>query len=141
MIQNYPLIPLPDNGSALVYPLAIHHLCLVTKEALSAMSDELRGRIWFLHQPSPVTLREILTTIRRKVGSSCLFVPVPSIIILGVLLIVERFPFLRLGLSSTNIQGLRASTSEEFRSDFKKFGLSPQTLDELVEQGVRRNGL
>ena len=139
MIKKCPLIPLPDNGRALVYPLGIHDLCQACLNIAKGESVKLKGKIWFLHQPSPVRLREILTSIRRTTESMCIFLPIPSIALLTILKVVEQFPWLKLGLSSTNIQGLRASASEEFKSDFTIFKLTPQRLDKLIDEADKPN--
>lgn len=80
--------------------------------------------------------RELVEAIRRGLGRRCLFVPVPSRAALGLLLVAERLPGVRLPISSSNVRGLRESGRGRLHSDLETFGVSPRSVDELVAQAL-----
>ncbi|MBE0460730.1 MAG: NAD(P)-dependent oxidoreductase [Candidatus Aminicenantes bacterium] len=135
MVKKYPLIPLLDNGKALVYITGIEFLCDVVKDII--MNEELikKGRIWNLFQPNSVTLKAILDGIKKECKTFCVLFPFPSSMALKLLRIFGRFPF-RLGISSNNIIGLRQNDRLNFDSDFERFGYPESQLGELIKKAI-----
>jgi nucleoside-diphosphate-sugar epimerase len=131
-LRRSPLVPLLDGGSSNVYIIGIDSLCRVIRDSVVPAGKDLRGRVWHLHQREAYTLRDVMHGIRRHFGYSCRFVPVPSLPALWSVSILERVPFLKLPVSSTNIRGLRQNRSLSLPSDFDHFGYSEQSLDELI---------
>lgn len=136
LIRRLPVVPLLDNGRTPVFPVGIQDLGTVIRDMLGGAPDPLRGRIWGLYQPSPVTMRELVGAIRRRLGARRLFVPVPSAVALGLLLAAERLPAVRLPISASNVRGLRESGRGQLHSDLANFGVSHRSIDELVAQAV-----
>jgi len=128
-----PVVPLLDGGAPRVHVLGIRFLCEVLRDTIDDNGQDRRGRVWNLQQPSPFTLREMLTTIRAVYDLRCRFVPVPSLPVLWALKGLELLP-LSLPVSTTNVRGLRQSRSDEFPSDFAEFGGEPSSLESLVRE-------
>jgi len=137
-VQKYPVIPLLDNGTAPVYPMGIDYLSQVIRDTVVDNGEGRKGRTWHLQQPESVLLREVLTTIRDVLMKRCIFVPIPSILVLKVVDLVENLHIKGLQISGSNIRGLRASYQAEFPSDFELFGYKPPTLNEMVVQAIRK---
>jgi len=133
-IQKLPVVPLLDRGKTRVYVTGIEFLCSVIKDCILKRGEGLKGRTWAIHQPNAYSLKEIMISIRRQFGYLCWFVPVPSSLVLGFLLAVEKVPFFALPLGSTNLKGLKQSGQENPRSDFDVFGYPEEDLDVLVKR-------
>ncbi|OEU61809.1 MAG: hypothetical protein BBJ57_06695 [Desulfobacterales bacterium PC51MH44] len=133
-IRKLPVVPLLDNGTTEVYVLGIEFLCYVIRDCILNKGEGLRGQVWQIQQLKAYTLREVMVTIRQQFGYICWFIPIPSFPVLWALLTVERLPFLKLHISSTNLKGLRQSSGKEFHSDFDKFGYPEESLDNLVRK-------
>jgi nucleoside-diphosphate-sugar epimerase len=125
------IVPMLDNGNALVYVLGIDFLCTVVAEMISNNDSDRRGQTWSIQQPEACTLRELMESIRRQYGYHCVFLPMPSLPILWALTLAERLP-LNLPVQTTHIKGLRQSRHQTFSSHFDSFGHSAQSLDALV---------
>jgi len=131
-IQTLPVVPLLDNGTSKVYVTGINFLCKIIRYCILSRGEGLRGRAWRIQQSNPFTLREVMVNIRKQVHSHCIFIPLPSILVLEVLSFIEHLPFFKMSFRSTNIRGLRQSGSEHFESDFDLFGEPEKSLDELI---------
>lgn len=138
-IRAFPVIPLLDNGTSKVYVLGTAFLCSLIRDSIFKDGDGLGHKIWHVQQPQPVTLRDVMEGIRKHYGYKCIFFPVPSLPVLWGITILESLPFLKLPIGSTNLKGLRQSRNESFPSDFRRFGYSEQSLDELIGE-VTRSG-
>ena len=103
-IQKLPVVPLLDKGTTKVYVTGIEFLCYV------------------------------MMSVRRQFRYLCWFIPVPSSLVLRFLLVVEKLPFFKLNIGSTNLKGLRQSGQEDPRSDFDMFGYPEEDLDALVKK-------
>ncbi|MCH7548293.1 MAG: NAD-dependent epimerase/dehydratase family protein [Candidatus Krumholzibacteriota bacterium] len=128
-----PLVPLLDGGTSRVFIQGIDFLCDVIQECVTANGEGLRARVWNLQQPSPVTLRVLMDSIRRQYGYRCRFLPVPSLPVLWVLTLAEKLR-VRLPVNTTNVRGLREGRTEVFGSDYALFGHREYTLEELIEK-------
>ena len=133
-IQKLPVVPLIDNGTSKVYVLGIESLCHMIKDCIHNKGEGLCGQVWQIQQPKAYALREVMVSIRQQFGYLCWFIPIPSFLALWALLIVERLPFFKLHISSTNLKGLRQSGEEEIHSDFDKFGYPEESLDDLIKK-------
>ncbi len=136
-LERFPLVPLLDNGRTRVYVLGIGFLSQVIRNCIENNQEELRGRVWKIQQPTAYTLRELMSAVRKQFGHSCWFIPVPSLPLLWAVSAIERFPFVKLPVSSTNLKGLRRNDQLESHSDFERFGYPEQSLDELLEDVFR----
>jgi nucleoside-diphosphate-sugar epimerase len=133
-IQKYPVVPLLDKGQTKIYITGIDYLCQVIRDCILNDGRDRKGAIWRIHQPTAYTLKDVMTAIRRQFGYQCLFVPVPSFLVLWPILFLEKLPLFSLNIRSTSIKGLRQSGQAEFESDFDKFGYPEQSLDELIRR-------
>ncbi len=127
-----PVVPLLDGGRSRVYVLGIDFVADATQRVVSGELPSAVGRLLHLQQPEPYRLVDVLRAARAAYGYRCVLVPVPSLPVLWALTMVERFSFLNLPVTSTNVRGLRQSGMESFPSDFKELGGQEETLAELV---------
>jgi len=136
LVKKMPFVPLLDGGRAPVYVAGIQEVC---RGLLHAVGEEswILGKTWNLFQSEPFYLREILEEIKKQHKARCLFFPVPSKLALGLVGILERIPLVKIGITSNNIVGLRQNVSQEWKSDYDRFGLSDISLEGLVAQTLR----
>ena len=133
-IQRLPVVPLLNKGKTKVYITGIDFLCSVIRDCIIKRGKGLKGRAWAIHQHKACDLKEVMISIRQQFHYSCWFFPVPSSLVLGVLLALETVPFLNLPLRSTNLKGLKQGGQEDPRSDFDMFGYPEEDLDTLVKK-------
>jgi nucleoside-diphosphate-sugar epimerase len=135
-VRRLPVLPLLDDGQARVHVVNPGFLVDFLGDCVQGDGAGRTGRTWFIHEPTLYTLRRLLETVRRRCGSRCAFLPVPSSLILGPLVLVERIPFLRLPLTSSNVRGLRAS-QPQLPTDLPALGGREETLEALVGEATR----
>jgi nucleoside-diphosphate-sugar epimerase len=137
-----PVVPLLDGGHSRVYILGIDFVADATRRLVGGELPSAVGRLLYLQQPEPYRLVEVLRVARAAYGYRCVLVPVPSLPVLWALTLAERFSFLNLPITSTNVRGLRQSGGESFPSDFKELGGREESLAALVERAaaVKRTG-
>jgi nucleoside-diphosphate-sugar epimerase len=131
-VRNARVVPLLDEGKAPTYILGIDTLCKVIGDCIRQNGSGLRGRVWYIQQPRAYPLREVMSSIKRQYGCHSWLIPVPALPVLWLVQILERLPFLKLPVTSTNIKGLIQSRKTEFPSDFGQFGYPEEDLDQLV---------
>jgi NADH dehydrogenase len=135
MVRGVPVLPLLDGGRAPVYVTGIQDVCkalLIASEPGSWVS----GKVWNLFQPKPFYLREILGEIKKQLGVKCLFIPIPSGLALGVVRFLERIPWVKLGISSNNIIGLKQDVPKKWESDYIRFGFQEMPLEKLIDTAL-----
>jgi len=133
-VKKYPVLPLLDNGKAAVHYTDLQFLCFVVKAVLE---DPQAGRVplvFNLHQPTPTTLYEALKAIKCTFQTFCLFLPVPSWIVLAAVSLLEKMPLLKLNVNSNNIRGLRQNVQLSHQSDCSRFDYPCLSFKELVER-------
>jgi uncharacterized protein YbjT (DUF2867 family) len=135
LVKKMPVVPLLDGGRAPVYVAGIQEVC---QSLLLAVEQEswISGKTWNLFQSEPFYLREILEEIKKQHEARCLFFPVPSKLALGLVGLLERIPLVKLGITSNNIVGLRQNVSQEWKSDYDRFGLNVISLEGLIAQAL-----
>ena len=126
------IVPLLDGGNTPTYVLGIDYLCSIIRDCILDRGEKMRGKAWYIIQPKPYSLRDIMLTIKRQFGSKCWFISAPSFPALLGLLILERLPLLKLPVNSTHVKGLIQSKHKEFPSDFGYFSYPEEELDRLV---------
>jgi len=139
LVRRSPILPLPDGGKTAVHLIGIQFLCDVMKEALIHPSGWPGGKTWNLFLPDPVTFKDLLAAIRKSLGTKCFFVPVPSLLLRGVLGILEYLPCVKLGISRNNLIGLKQNEQLAWSSDLKLFDRPLPSLEELVDEAIRRD--
>lgn len=133
--RRFPIVPMLDGGAQHLYVLGIDYLCAVLRDCVVRDGAGLRGRGWNLHMPRAYTLREVMAAICRSYGYRRLLLPIPAAPILRGLRLVERlFPFIKLPVTSDNVEGLIQQGRQEISTDFARFGYPEQSLDRLVIQ-------
>jgi len=126
------IVPLLDSGNTPTYVLGIDNLCSIIRDCILDRGEIMRGKSWYIIQPKPYSLRDIMLTIKRQFGSKCRFIAAPSFLALIGLLILERLPLLKLPVNSNHVKGLIQSKHKEFPSDFSYFRYPEEELDQLV---------
>ena len=139
LVRRSPILPLPDGGKTAVHLIGIQFLCDVTKDALIHPSGWPGGKTWNLFQPDPVALNASGKTLSKSLGTKCLFVPVPSLLLKGVLGILEYLPCVKPRISRNSLIGLKQNEKLPWSSDFKLFDRPLSTLEELVNDAIERD--
>lgn len=134
-VKKSPVLPLLDGGRSRVFVSGIGDVC---QSLILAVQQEswTSGKAWNLFQSEPFYLREILEEIKKHYRVKCLFFPVPSKLVLGMVRILERIPWVKLGISSNNIIGLKQNVSLEWESDYGKFGFTDKSLEHLIAKAL-----
>ena len=132
-----PVTPLLDGGSQLLYLVGIDALCAVLAGVIETNGAGLRGRAWNLVQPEPVTLRTLVQAIQRDAGRPSRLVSAPSRLVLLPLRVAESLPWLRLPVTSTNVQGLIRQGQRRVEADWAHFGRPVASLEDLVRSATR----
>jgi NADH dehydrogenase len=131
LVKKLPVLPLLDGGRSRVFLAGIGDVC----EAISlAVEPEewIPGKAWNIFQSEPFFLRDVLKEIKKQLKTSCLFFPVPSSLAMAPVRMLEKIPFVKLGISSNNIIGLKQNVSLEWESDYARFGLADASLEDLI---------
>jgi len=131
-VRRYPVVPLLNGGRQLVYVLGIGLVCDVLRDCIAADGEGLRARAWNIQQPQPYPLRQVIEAICRGYGFRRLLLPIPAQPVLAAVRLVERLPFPKLPISSSNVQGLIQQGEQQIPSDFPQFGYPEHNLDELI---------
>jgi nucleoside-diphosphate-sugar epimerase len=133
LVKKSPVLPIIDGGRPRVYVSGIQDVCKALLLAVEPGSW-VSGKAWNLFQSEPFYLREILEEIKKYYRIKRLFFPVPSKLALGMVRILENIPWMKLGISSNNIIGLKQNVSLEWESDYGKFGYPEMSLEQLIAQ-------
>lgn len=130
-VKKFPVLPILDGGRSRVFVSGIEDVC---RALLLAVEQEswTSGQAWNLFQSEPYCLRKILEEIKKRYQVKCLFFPVPSKLVLGMVRILEKIPWMKLGISSNNIIGLKQNVSPKWESDYGKFGFADISLEQLI---------
>ena len=135
LVKKYPLLPILDGGRSRVFVSGIRDVCeslILTVEP----EDWIPGRAWNIFQSETVCLREILDEIKKQLQTLCLFFPFPSNLAFALVRILEKIPFVKLGISSNNIIGMRQDISRGWDSDYVRFGLTDDSLEHLIAHSL-----
>ncbi len=130
------LLPLPDAGRIWVYLTDIGLICHVLGNFIKKNSYLKRGVVYNFFPPSPVTLKSLMLEIRKQQRSFCLFLPVPSGLLLFALGVIEALPLSKSNFSRNNILGMLQNSRRDVHSDFLKFGFSESSVEELVRRAL-----
>ncbi|MCJ7679675.1 MAG: NAD-dependent epimerase/dehydratase family protein [Candidatus Aminicenantes bacterium] len=118
MVRTYRVLPIPDGGRAGVYLTEVDRLSDFVRDVLLGRRELSAGRVWNLFQPEQVTLAALLRKIKKETNSRCLFIPVPSRLLLAAATVAEKCPFLKLQVNRNNLIGLRRNDRLDLKSDF-----------------------
>lgn len=135
LMKKFPILPILDGGRSPVFVSGIEDVCkalLLSVEPGSWIS----GKAWNLFQSEPFYLRKILEEIKKHYQVTCLFFPVPSKLAFRMVRILESIPWMKLGISSNNIIGLKQNVSLEWESDYEKFGFTDLSLEHLIARAL-----
>lgn len=130
------LLPLPDAGRIWVYLTDIGLVCQILKNFVKNDSYLERGTVYNFFPPSPVTLKSLLLEIRKQQRTSCLFLPVPSGLLLFAMGALEALPFSKSSFSRKNILGMLQNSRLDVHSDFPRFGFSESSVEDLVGRAL-----
>lgn len=139
LVRKNILLPLPNGGRSQVLLTGIGPLCSAIDEIIMKRIELQEGRVWNFFQPEPWALKDILAEIRRQAGTACLFLPIPSSILLKTAALLEKFPFLKIGISPNNIIGLGQNSELGFVSDYEHFGLPVISLASLIREALQND--
>jgi len=135
-VKKNLLLPLPDAGRIWVYVTDIGHVCQVLENFVKNENYLERGTVYNFFQPSPVALKSLLLEIRKQQRSFCLFLPVPSGLLLFALGVFEALPFSKSNFSRNNILGMLQNSRLDVHSDFSQFGFFESSLEDMVGRAL-----
>ncbi|HZX11583.1 MAG TPA: hypothetical protein VFG01_11620, partial [Acidobacteriota bacterium] len=92
-----------------------------------------KGKVVNFFQPGAVTMKVVLDELKKQFNTSCLFIPVPSFVLLFFTCMVEHIPFFPMKVSSNNIIGLRENKEKRHKSDWLSLGYPEKNLKELIK--------
>jgi uncharacterized protein YbjT (DUF2867 family) len=135
LVRKYPVLPILNGGASPIFVSGIEE---VSKALTIEVGQEewAAGKTWNLFQSEPYYLREVLEEIKKQAHTSCAFISVPAGLALAIVRGVEKIPFVKLGISSNNIIGMRQNAPLKMASDYSRFGLANVSLELLVAGGL-----
>ncbi len=134
LVKKNPVIPLIDRGRTSIYVSDADTIgSIVTDSVLGQKSIE-RGHIWFLQQETPLLFIDVLREIRRQYKRHCIFIPVPYTALSILLNVVEKLKFLKIGIDTNNLKGMRQVSHKSFKSDLSSLGYKEIPLDRLIRK-------
>ena len=131
MVRKMPLVPLLDGGWGPV-PL------VMAESMAPAMDRLLRGTspgAWNLHRPDLINMKDLLTLIRRLSGSRCRFLPVPSILPLVALRLVEALGG-HFSVSADSIAAMRDYRHIKRTSHLSELGVTEPDLETVIASRI-----
>lgn len=131
MVKKLPVLPLLDNGKTLTYFTGIATLTNIVKDTIEMGKIDKRGVVWNIQQSTPLKLKTVMVKIKRQLNRCCIFMPIPSKLILPVLIINEKLNLKKLSITSNNIRGLKQN-DKEIKSDLEKLGYPELRFDDLI---------
>ena len=135
-VRRSLVVPLVDGGKTLTYLTDIDTLCNVALDTVLGENEIQRGKVWFLQQETPFFFVDILMEIKRQSNLFRIFIPIPFIMIALIVSILEKFRFLKLGINTNNLKGMRQLGGKKFKSDLDFLGYSETPLEKLIEKAV-----
>lgn len=130
------LLPLPDAGRIWVYLTDIGLVYRIFENIVKNDNFLERGKVYNFFPPSPVTLKSLMSEIRKQQRTSCLFIPVPSELLLFSMGVLEAMPFFKSSFSRNNILGMLQNSRPDVPSDFPRFGFSESNVEDLVGRAL-----
>lgn len=132
MVKKHLLIPLIDKGKTLTYVSDIDTVCLIIRDLIFEENKIERGRIWNLQQGTPFFFVDILREISRQNNLFRIFIPIPYFIVSIILNLIEKLEFLKIGINTNNLKGMRQLGSKLFKSDLPMLGYADTSLEKLI---------
>lgn len=126
------LLPLPDAGRIWIYLTDIGLVCRVLENFVKNHSYLERGAVYNFFQPSPFSLKSLMLEVKKQQRTFCLFLPVPSRLLLFGLGVIEALPFSKSNFSRNNILGMLQNSKGNFFSDFLQFGFFESSVKDMV---------
>jgi nucleoside-diphosphate-sugar epimerase len=136
LVRRWPVLPMPEGGRTWVYPTSLDSLCRLLIRAAEGRVERPESGLFRFYQPDPVLIRNLVKEIARQIGTPCLIMNMPLGLLLAGLRAAERIPLLKIGVSSTNLLGLRQNNRNDFPSDFPRFGFPVESLEDLVRRAL-----
>lgn len=136
MVGKSPIIPIIDGGKTLTYVSDIDTISLIVHDVILKKNKVERGRIWNLQQESPFFFVDILREISRQYNLFRIFVPIPYFIVSIVLILTEKLKFLKLGINTNNLKGMRQLSEKKFKSDLRELGYPETSLEVLIKKTI-----
>jgi nucleoside-diphosphate-sugar epimerase len=133
-VKKSPVIPLINGGKVATYVTDVDTLSRIVSETVQGKNKVERGRIWFLQQTFPHLFVDILKEIQRQSGLFRIFIPVPYFLALAALTIIEKIKFLKLGLNTNNLRGMKQLSSKRFKSDLDYLGYPDIPIEMLIQK-------
>lgn len=135
-VKKSPVVPLIDGGKALTYLTDVDTLSEVIRDTITESNDVSKGRVTFLQQKDPVMLVDILKEVRKQLKLSRLLLPIPYWPVFLVLSVAEKLKFLKLGINTNNLKGMRQLGLKTFDSDLTALGYIETPFEKLIGKSL-----
>lgn len=137
-VKKSPIIPLIDGGRTLIYLSDADTLGKIVHDTILNHNKIERGKIIYLQQDPPVLFKDVLREIRKHYNLWRIFIPVPYAVLSIVLYIIEKLKFVKLGIDTNNLKGMRQVRQKSFKSDLPLLGYSGTPLDVLIKKTLEQ---
>jgi len=132
-IKNSPMIPLISGGKFLVFPTDPETIYDLVYRISEGDKIGKRGEAWNLQYKDGITLKEILSLIRGKIGKNPVFIPVPYSLVFGGLKILELIRLPGIDIDTGNLKGLKWNSRISLESHLESFGYKERDLSRVIE--------
>ena len=136
-VKKNIIIPLIDGGKTLTYLTDVNLLGEIVRDTIMDKNKIERGKIWYLQQESSVYFIDILKEIQSQYNLYRIFIPVPYFVVFMVLNFIEKLKFLKLGINTNNLKGMRQTGSRIYKSDLKYLDYPEIPLEEIGRASCR----
>lgn len=136
MVKKSPILPLIDKGETLTYVSDIETISKVARDLVINADKVQRGGVLYLQQKSPVLIVDILKEIREQFNCYCVFIPIPYFILSCLLALGEKFKFIKFGINTNNLKGMRYFNQKKFKSDLGSLGYADIPIEMLIKRSA-----
>lgn len=134
LVRKNPVIPLIDRGRTLVYVSDAETISSIITDFILGRNKIERGKVWFLQQETPLLFIDVLREIRKQYKRRCILIPVPYTALSFLLKAVEKLNFLKIGIDTNNLKGMRQVGRKSFTSDIRMLGYRETSLETLIKK-------
>lgn len=121
-------------GRTLLYPSDVDTISQIIRDTILKENKVTRGKIWYLQQEAPVSFVDVLREIRKQYHLLRIFVPLPYFVVSILLSLSEKLKFLRSGINTNNLKGLRQVRGKKFKSDLHYLGYIDTPVEILIRK-------
>lgn len=129
LVKSSPVVPMLDGGISQMFVIGIDDLCRSIGRLIKTTGEPVEYNLYY---PERVTLKEILTAIRRMLRRRTIFIPVPASFLILPLSILGAFG-LKLPIDIENLRGFIKSQTMVYPSDLPKVLKASMSLEDILK--------